>query len=118
MPTVAADSSLVRGSVDLTIAGIVYPLVDFKRTRGKARMEKDYDKFGKPAGVSIAEDFEEISGTIHVRSDRVAPPKFTVFAYDGKNWFIYDRPESGSTAGLQDYAVSIIECVSGAIVTS
>ncbi len=116
MGAVINDNSLVRGSIDLTISAVVYPMLDFKRDRGKARIEKDYNAAGKPAGVSIAEDFEEITGTIRVRSDKVAPPKFTVFAYDGKNWFIYDREESGSQAGLQDYAVSIIECISGTVV--
>jgi hypothetical protein len=45
----------------------------------------------------------------------VAPPKFIVFSYDSKNWYIVDREESGSTAGLKEYAVVIHECISGSV---
>lgn len=118
MPAIANDGSLTRGSVDLTISSVVYPLVDFKRDRGKARTEKDYDSSGKPAAASHAEDFEMITGTIRQRSDKVAPPKFTVFAYDSKNWYIVDREESGSTQGLKEYAVTIMECITGTVTVS
>jgi hypothetical protein len=114
MPSVVNDNALVRGSITTVISGVTYTWLDYKQG-AKARMEKDYSALGKPAGVSIAEDFEELTGTIRVRSDQVAPPKFTVFSYDGKNWFIYDREKSGSTVGMQDYAVSAIECVSGSV---
>ena len=115
MPSIANDGTLVRGSALLTISSVVYTLLDFKRSGGKARTEKDYDVNGKPAAASHAEDFDEITGTIRVRSDKVAPPKFIVFAYDSKNWYITDRELSGSTQGLQDYAVSIMECITGVV---
>lgn len=115
MPSIANDGTLVRGSIDLTIAAVVYALLDFKRPGGKARTEKDYTSAGKPGAASHAEDFEEITGTIRQRSDKVAPPKFIVFTYDGKNWYICDREESGSTAGLKEYAVTIMECITGTV---
>ncbi len=115
MPSIANDGTLVRGSATITINSVIYTLLNIKRTRGKARSEKDYDSAGKPAAASHAEDFDEISGTIRVRSDKVAPPKFIVFAYDSKNWYIVDREESGSTAGLQEYAVTIMECITGTV---
>jgi hypothetical protein len=118
MPAIYNDGTLVRGSIDLTINSVVYTLLDFKRTGGKARTELDYDALGKPKAASHAEDFEQITGTIRSRTDKVAPPKFTVFTYDSKNWYIMDREESGSTAGLKEYAVTIMENISGTITAS
>ena len=118
MPLIANDGTLTRGSVDLTINSVVYTLLDFKRAGGKARTELDYTAAGKPAAASHAEDFDSITGTIRSRSDKVAPPKFTVFSYDSKNWYIVDREESGSTAGLREYAVTIMECISGTVTTA
>jgi len=118
MPSIANDGTLVRGSVDLTISGVVYTLLDYKRPGGKARSERDYTSGGKPKAASHAEDFEEITGTIRMRSDQVAPPKFVVFSYDSKNWYIVDREEAGSTAGLKEYSVMIMECISGSVTVS
>ncbi len=118
MPAIANDGTLVRGSIDLTISAVVYTLLDYKRTGGKARSEMDYTAAGKPRAASHAEDFEEITGTIRMRSDAVVPPKFTVFSYDSKNWYIKDREESGSTTGLKEYSVSIMECISGSVTVS
>lgn len=118
MPGIYNDGTLVRGSIDLTINSVVYTLLDYKRTGGKARTEMDYDSAGKPKAASHAEDFEQITGTIRSRSDKAAPAKFTVFSYDSKNWYIMDREESGSTAGLKEYAVTIMENISGTITTS
>lgn len=106
--TTANDGTLVRGSIDLTISGVPYVLMDYKRS-AKARSEYDYDKSGKPLMASHVEDFETISGTIRARSDQAAPPKFTTFSYDGKNWYIKDREEGGSTQGLKSYTVEIVE---------
>jgi hypothetical protein len=118
MSNIANDGTLVRGSIDLTISGVVYTLLDFKRDGGKARSEMDYDSAGKPKAASHAEDFEKISGTIRARSDQAAPPKFTVFSYDAKNWYIVDREYSGSTTGIKQYAVEIMECISGSVTVS
>lgn len=117
MPSVVNDGTLVRGSIDLTISGVPYVLVDYKRG-AKARSENDYTSAGKPAGASHAEDFEIISGTIRARSDQVAPPKFTTFAYDGKNWYIKDREESGSTSGIKAYSVEIQEQIAASLITT
>ncbi len=117
MAQVANDGTLTRGSIDLTISSVVYALLDFKRS-AKARTELDYDSSGKPARASHVEDFEMISGTIRVRSDQVAPPKFTSFSYDSKNWYIKDSELTGSTTGLKQYAVEIIEQIGAAIVIS
>ena len=115
MSNVANDGTLVRGSIDITIDGVVYTLLDFSRDGGPARTELDYDASGKPAAASHAEDFERITGTIRMRSDKVAPPKFTVFTYDSKNWYICNREEAGSTQGLKQYTVEILECINGAV---
>lgn len=115
MPSIVNDGTLVRGSIDITINSVVYTLLDYKRPGGKARTERDYTAAGKPRAASHAEDFEEITGTIRMRSDAVPPPKFIVFSYDSKNWYIVDREESGSTAGLKEYAVVIHECISGSV---
>ena len=117
-PAIANDGALVRGSIQITISGVIYTLLDFKRPGGKARTEKDYGADGKPAAASHAEDFEEITGTIRVRSDQIVPPKFIVFAYDGKNWYIMDRELSGSTGGLKEYAVTIMESITGVVTVS
>src|SRR3954470_7023325 len=117
MPQVVNDGTLIRGSIDITIAGVLYVLLDYKRG-AKARSEADYDKNGKPAAASHVEDFEMISGTIRARSDQVAPPKFTTFALDGKNWYIKEREESGSTAGLKAYAVEIQEQIANGLTLS
>lgn len=118
MPAIIAnDGTLVRGSIDLTIASVIYTLLNFKRGL-KARSIYDYDSAGKPAAASHAEDFEHINGTIRLRSDKPLPPKFTLFAYDSKNWYILDREEAGSTEGLREFTVDIIECINGAITIS
>lgn len=114
-PGIANDGTLVRGSIDLTISSVVYTLLDYKRSGGKARTEMDYTAAGKPRAASHAEDFEEITGTIRMRSDVAVPPKFIVFSYDSKNWYIKDREEGGSTAGLKEYSVTIMECISGTV---
>jgi len=114
MPSVANDGTLVRGSIDITISSVAYCLLNYKRG-AKARTELDYDSSGKPAAASHAEDFEMISGTIRSRSDKAAPPKFIIFSYDSKNWYIKDREVSGSTEGIVEYAVEIIECINGAV---
>lgn len=115
MPSIVNDGTLVRGSIDITINSVVYTLLDYKRTGGKVQTERDYTAAGKPRAASHREDFDEITGTIRTRSDAVAPPKFTLFAYDGKNWYIVDREESGSTTGLKEYAVTIHENISGSL---
>lgn len=117
MAITANDGTLVRGSITLTISGVTYVLLDYKRG-AKARSEQDYDENGKPSAASHVEDFEMISGTIRARSDQAAPPKFTSFSYDGKNWYIKDREEAGSTRGLKAYAVEIMEQIGNAITLS
>jgi hypothetical protein len=117
MPQVVNDGTLVRGSIDLTISGVAYVLLDYKRS-AKSRSENDYASTGKPLAASHVEDFEMISGTIRSRSDQVAPPKFTTFAYDSKNWYIKEREEGGSTSGLKAYTVEIQEQISASLVTS
>ena len=117
MASVVNDGTLVRGSIDLTINSVPYVLLDYKRS-AKARSEEDYTSAGKPLAASHAEGFETISGTIRARSDQVAPPKFTTFAYDSKNWYIKDRGEGGSTAGLKSYSVEIQEQISATLLTT
>lgn len=117
MAQTANDGTLVRGSIDLTINGVVYTLLDYKRS-AKARSEMDYDKDGKPLAASTVEDFETISGTIRARSDKAAPAKFVSFSYDSKNWYIKDREESGSTQGLKAYSVEIVEQVNASLTLS
>jgi hypothetical protein len=117
MASVVNDGTLVRGSIDLTINSVAYVLLDYKRS-AKARSENDYDSAGKPLAASHVEDFETISGTIRARSDKAAPAKFVTFAYDGKNWYIKDREEGGSTSGIKSYAVEIQEQVAGSLVTT
>lgn len=116
--TIANDGTLVRGSITLTIASVPYVLMDYTRPGGTARSEFDYDANGKPAASSHVEDFERITGTIRTRSDQAAPAKFTVFSYDGKSWYIINREETGSTEGLKQYAVEIVECITGSVTTS
>lgn len=117
MPSIVNDGTLVRGSIDLTINSVVYALLDYKRS-AKARTELDYLSTGKPGAASHAEDFEMISGTIRMRSDQVAPPKFVTFSYDSKNWYIRDREESGSAPGLKQYAVEIQEQIGATLTTT
>jgi hypothetical protein len=117
MPVIANDGTLVRGSIDITLNSVIYTLLNFKRG-AKARSIMDYSAAGKPAAASHAEDFEHINGTIRQRSDKAAPPKFVVFSYDSKNWYIVDSEDGGSTEGLREYTVDIIECINAAVVIS
>lgn len=117
MASVVNDGTLVRGSIDLTISSVPYVLLDYKRS-AKARSEEEYTSAGKPLAASHVEGFETISGTIRARSDQAAPPKFVTFSYDGKNWYIKDREESGSTSGLKSYSVEIQEQIAATLVTS
>lgn len=117
MSSIANDGTLVRGSIAITISGTTYVLLNFNRG-AKARSEYDYDENSKPAASNHAEDFEMITGTIRQRSDKPAVPKFTVFSYDGKNWQVINRDESGSTEGLKEYAVEIVEVITGAVTIS
>ena len=117
MAVIANDGTLVRGSIDITLNGTIYTLLNFKRG-AKARSIMDYSSAGKPAAASHAEDFEHISGTIRQRSDKPVPPKFIIFAFDSKNWYIVDSEDAGSTEGLREYTVDIIECINGAVVIS
>lgn len=116
MSSIINDGTLTRGSIDIVIGGVTYTLLDYKRTGGKVRTEVDYTAAGKPRAASHAEELDELSGTIRMRSDQAAPPKYTSFAYDSKNWYIVEREESGSTTGLKEYQVRILEQV-GASVT-
>jgi hypothetical protein len=118
MSTIANDGTLVRGSITLTISAVTYVLQDYNRTHGAPRSEMDYDEDGKPAASSHVEDFEHLTGTIRLRSDQSAPPKFTVFSYDSKDWMIIDRTEAGSTEGLKAYTIDAIENISGSVTTS
>lgn len=111
------DGTLVRGSITLTISGVPYVLLDYKRG-AKARSEQDYDANGKPLAASHVEDFEQINGTIRARSDQATPPKFVTFSFDSKNWYIKDREEGGSTAGIKSYSVDIQEQIAGSLVTT
>jgi hypothetical protein len=114
MSSIANDGTLVRGTFAITISSVIYALLDYKRS-AKSRSEVDYDVNGKPCAASHAEDLEMITGTIRSRSDKVEPPKFIVFAHDGKNWYIKEREKSGSAPGTTDYAVEIWECVTGTV---
>jgi hypothetical protein len=118
MSSVANDGTLVRGSIALTINSVVYTLLNYSRTGGAPRTELDYDANGKPAASNVAEDFERITGVIRMRSDKATPPKFTVFSYDSKNWQIISCEESGSTEGLKEYSVEILEVVNGSVTIS
>ena len=115
MSDIANDGSLVRGSIDITIASVLYTLMDFSRDGGQSRSEMDYDADGKPAAASHVEDIEKLTGTIRTRSDKVKPPKFIVFSYDSKNWYIKERTESGSSEGLKQYAIEIWESITGTV---
>lgn len=117
MPQNANDGSLVRGSYDITIAGVVYTLQDYKRG-AKSRTEVTYNAFGKPQDASHAEDLEVITGTIKKRSDKVDPPKFVIFGFDAKNWYVKEREESGSAPGTKEFSVEIWESINGAITLS
>ena len=115
MAQVVNDGTLVRGSIDLTINSVPYVLLDYKRS-AKARSEEDFNSSGKPLAASHVEGFEMISGTIRARSDQAAPPKFVTFSYDSKNWYIRDREEGGSTAGIKSYTVEIQEQIAASLV--
>lgn len=117
-PSIANDGSLVRGSIDLTINGILYTLLNFKRDGAKSASEVDYGSNGKPSGASHAEGLEIITGVIRKRSDKVAPPKFIVFSYDAKNWYIKEREESGDAPGLKHYDIEIWESLTGVVTVS
>lgn len=116
MATVSTDGTLVRGSIVTTISTVDYVWLNFTDSI-PARVEKDYDEDGKPAGSSTAEDFRELTGTIRVRSGVAAPPKFTEFTYDSTTFQIIERDETGSTEGLKEYNVRAMENV-GTITTS
>lgn len=118
MDKVVTDGTLIRGSEVLTIGGNAYIFTDIKDDTGKARMEKDYDELGKYNGCSIAEDAIQLSGTIRSRTDKPDPPKFVTFSRGGVNYFIFDREFSGSTQGLKQFAVSIIQQKAAALVIS
>jgi hypothetical protein len=120
----ASDVSLIRGSVDLTINGVVYSALNFKDA-AKIREDKDYATNGKYIGTSGVEDREEMTVSIRARSNQVAPPKFFPFAFTVPNgtstattWFILERELSGSQSGVQSYDCTIVECPSGAVTVS
>lgn len=115
MSNIANDGALVRGSIELTINAVLYTLLDYARDGAKSESEVDFGADAKPAGASHAEGLEIITGTIRMRSDKVTPPKWTVFAYDGKNWYIKEREESGGGQGIKQFAVEIWECKTGAV---
>jgi hypothetical protein len=117
MANIINDGTLTRGSITLTINSVAYILLNY--TRGApARSEFDYDASGKPAASTHAEDFDRISGTIRVRSDKVIPPKGTMFTYDSKNWTLINVEEAGSTEGLKAYNVEAVEVINGAVTVS
>lgn len=116
--SIANDGALVRGSIDLTINGVLYTLLNYKRDGAKSQSEIDYNSSGKPSAASHAEGLEIISGVIRMRSDKVAPPKWTVFSYSGKNWYIKEREEAGETTGMKQYDVEIWECINGSVSVS
>lgn len=118
MSDIINDGTLVRGSIDITIGGVVYTFLNFSDDGAQARSERDYTSAGKPAAQSHAEDFQTITGVIRARSDQVAPPKFTTFSYDSKNWYIKNRTYTGSTEGLKEYAVEIEQQIAAALVTT
>jgi hypothetical protein len=115
MSQIANDGTLVRGSEDITINSVTYTLTDFKRDGAKSRSEIDYGSDGKPQAASHAEDPEMFTGTIRCRSDKVDPPKFIVFSFDSKNWYIKEREKSGSAPGLKEFSVEIWECLTGSV---
>ena len=114
---IATDVTLIRGTFNIVIAGTTYSLVDIKRS-AKAKVDEDYTTAGKYRGASQAEQAEQFTSTIRARSDQPAPPKFTVFPFDSLNWYIRDRELSGSQTGIQQYAVTVVECPSGMITIS
>jgi hypothetical protein len=118
MPAIVNDGTLVRGSVRITIGAVQYILLNFDDDGAQARTELDYNELGKPNAASHAEDFRMISGVIRARSDQVAPPKFTTFAYGGTNFYIKNRRYTGSTEGLKEYAVEIQEQINATLTTS
>lgn len=115
MSDIANDGTLVRGSIDITISGVLYTLMDFSDDGAQSRSEVNYDADGKPDAASHAEDINKLTGTIRTRSDKAEPPKFIVFTYDSKNWYIKERTFSGSTEGLKQYAVEIWESITGTV---
>lgn len=121
---IASDVLLIRGSVDLTIAAVVYSAVNFSDEAPDVA-EKDYATNGKYLGQSIREDAEEMTCTIRARSNQVAPPKFVAFAFTMPNststattWWITKRKLTGSQGGIQSYDVTVTECPSGTVVQS
>ena len=118
MASIVNDGTLVRGSIKVTISSVAYIFLNFDDDERKPRTELDYDEVGKPYAASHAEDFRMISGVIRARSDQVAPPKFTAFAYDGINFYIKSRTYTGSTEGLKEYAVEIQELINASLTTS
>lgn len=118
MASVVNDGTLQRGSIKPTINSVAYIFLNFDDDGAQARSENDYDETGKPNAASHAEDFRKITGVIRARSDQAAPPKFTTFSYDSKNWYIVNRRYTGSTEGLKEYAVEIQEQIAAALTTS
>lgn len=114
MPSILNDGTLVRGSITTTINSVAYIWLNYSRSAA-VRSEFDYDASGKPAASNHAEDFERITGTIRVRSDKAAPPKGILFTYDSKNWMIIEREEAGSTEGLKAYNCTAVEVINGAV---
>ena len=117
------DGTLVRGSIRIGALPLVLGgtasvvLLNYKRS-AKARQELDYDEYGKPLASNNVEDFEKISGDIRMRSDQGTPAKFVPFSFDGKNWQIVDREESGSTEGIKVWSVDLLEVVNPTITIS
>jgi hypothetical protein len=118
MSSIVNDGTLVRGSIKITISTVPYIFMNFDDDGAQARSENDFDEAGKPYAASHAEGFRMITGVIRARSDQVAPPKFTTFAYDGTNWYIKNRRYTGSTEGLKEYAVEIQEQINVSLTTS
>lgn len=120
MSTIANDGTLVRGTERWTISAVGYLFLSFSDDGAQGRTELDYDEFSKPNASSISEDFRKVTGVIRVRSDQVAPPKFTMFsrAYDGLNYQLVNRTYSGSATGLKEYAIEALQVINGAVTTS
>lgn len=118
--TTLADKGLIRGSVSVTIDGVVYLLKTGTHDK-PVRSAFEYDANGRPLASSHVADFEKISAEIIAYTGTAAPSQLVAFSYAGKFWTVGSLKLNYATEGIRSYSCEITQLagtVAGDFVTS
>jgi hypothetical protein len=104
--TTLADKGLVRGSVKVTIDGVIYLLKTGQRQKPVvSKFEKK--QIGRPHAYSHVKDFEKMSGEIMAYAGTAEPSQLQPFLYDGTYWTVGNLTLNYATEGLRSYTCEI-----------